>query len=79
MKKLSKFHLNQTYVLLDCLIFKAIKRLSCNDEELIKKMCKIMAQVFYKGNKMNIMMEDLEKFRKETDREEKILQEYEGK
>ena len=65
--------------MLDCLIFKAIKRLSCNDEELIKKMCKIMTQVFYKGNKMNKMMEDLEKFRQETVRAENILQEYEGK
>ena len=37
-----------------------------------------MTQVFYKGNKMNQMMEDLEKFRQETNREENILQEYEG-
>ena len=37
-----------------------------------------MTQVFYKGDKMNKMMADLEKFRQEIIRAENSLQEYQG-
>lgn len=58
--------------------FQAIRRLSGDDEHLIKKICEIINKVFCKGKEMEKMMEDLKDFRKLTAEQEKLLKEYEG-
>lgn len=59
-------------------IFQAIRRLTADDEQLIKKICEIMNKVFCKGKEMEKMMEDLKDFRKLTTEQEKLLKDYEG-
>lgn len=56
----------------------AIRRLTADDEQLIKKICEIMNKVFCKGKDMEKMMEDLKDFRKLTAEQEELLKEYKG-
>lgn len=59
--------------------FKAIRRLSHDDIQLIEKMSEILNKVVTKGQEMNKIMSDLEDFRKKAEKSEKILKEMEGK
>lgn len=54
-------------------LIEAIRRLSKNDEELIKNACEAMNKVFKKGEKLQTMMEDLNYFRKEKRIWDKLL------
>lgn len=58
---------------------KAIRRITADDEKMLKQLSDKLNNVFYKGPELKNMMETIDNFRRSATREEELLKENDGK
>lgn len=65
-------------LLSNIVIFKAIRRLSGDDEDLRREFSEILNKVYLKGDELRQIISELKKFQKEEKESERYLNIFEG-